>query len=92
MKLQFASGRYSVQDGAVQFDEESLNAIRVGNSSDADDEAGADIVGTYDVFIRRVQWYDVRHWLTHPNREIRIVIWVTIITTLLPMLKDVLFG
>jgi len=43
------------------------------------------------VFVRPVQWYDVRHWLQHPNREIRIVIWVTIITTTLPVLFDLLF-
>lgn len=92
MHLQFAGKKYSVPDGMVQFDSESLNAIRLGNTADDDDENGAEIAGQYDVYIRPVRWYDLRHWLTHPNREIRIVLWVTIITTLLPILIDILFG
>ncbi len=92
MHLQFASRRYAVAEGAVQFDSEALNEIRLGNTSQDDDEGGSDVAGTYDVYIRRVRWYDVRHWLTHPNREIRIVLWVTIITTVLPFFFDALFG
>ncbi len=91
MHLQFASKRYSVPEGHVQFDGEVLNEIRLNNASQDDDEGGTEIEGTYDIYIRRVQWYDVRHWLTHPNREIRIVLWVTIISTFLPFLIDFLF-
>lgn len=92
MRLQFASRRYAVGENVVQFDSDALTEIRLGNTSDEDDEAGADIAGTYDIYIRKVRWYDVRHWLNHPNREIRIVVWVTLITTTLPTVLDFLFG
>jgi hypothetical protein len=47
-------------------------------------------VREYNVYIRPVLWYHVRHWLTHPNREIRIVVWVTSITTSAPLLIEII--
>jgi len=69
-----------------------LTEIRLNNGFEEDDNPESEIVGQYDVYIRKVRWYDIRHWLLHPNREIRIVIWVTLITTTLPVLLDILFG
>jgi hypothetical protein len=77
----------------IQFDQATLTDIRLNNGFDEDDDPQSGTVsGAYEVFIRPVRWYDVRHWLTHPNREIRIVVWVTIITTALPTVLDLLFG
>ncbi|MDP1555040.1 MAG: hypothetical protein Q8L84_06235, partial [Hyphomonas sp.] len=28
--------------------------------------------GTFDLFVRAVRWWDVRHWIFHPDREIRV--------------------
>jgi len=93
LKLQCPmGGKYQTHRGEIQLDESLLAQVRAENSSIDDDEPDTAVGGLYDVYIRRVQWYDVRHWLLHPNREIRIVIWVTIITTTLPMLLGVLFN
>jgi len=92
MRLQVPSRRGRVVPGYVQFDQEVLTEIRLNNGFEEDDNPESEIVGQYDVYIRKVRWYDIRHWLLHPNREIRIVIWVTLITTTLPVLLDILFG
>jgi hypothetical protein len=92
MKLQCPmGGRYQTQPNEIQLDEALLTQVRFENGNVEDDEPGTPISGAYDVYVRNVRWYDVRHWLLHPNREIRILIWVTLITTTLPTLLDVLF-
>ncbi|MBL8545675.1 MAG: hypothetical protein JNL81_04380 [Hyphomonadaceae bacterium] len=93
LKLQCPmGGKYQTSTNEVQLDEALLTQVRFENGNVEDDEPDTPIAGTYDVYVRRVRWYDVRHWLLHPNREIRIVIWVTLITTTVPMLRDLLFG
>ena len=90
--LQVATRRGRAAPGSIQLDQQLLTDIRLGNGYEEDDAEGADIISKYNIYLRRVRWYDVRHWLLHPNREIRIVVWVTLITTTLPVLLDVLFG
>lgn len=90
--LQIPTRRGRSAKGSIQLDQQLLTDLRLGNGYEEDDAEGADVISTYDVYIRRVRWYDIRHWLLHPNREIRIVVWVTLITTTVPVLLDVLFG
>lgn len=97
MHLQYVQRRGAVDFGKIQLAADDLTAIRRKNGyTDDDEESGPDglvlVNGTYDLYIRPVHWYDVRHWLLHPNREIRIVVWVTMITTLFPMLLGYLFA
>lgn len=94
LRLNLPNGnRWRPQSKQLQLDETLLTHVRFNNGIEEDDAPEADqIAGVYDVYIRRVRWWDLRHWLTHPNREIRIVIWVTLITTLLPTALDLLFG
>lgn len=97
MLLQVPRRNGRVQPNAVQLDSASLSQVRLGNSQPDDDDAAQQpapefLNGAYDIYIRRVRWYDIRHWLLHPNREVRIVVWVTLITTTLPVLLDLLFG
>jgi len=93
MRLQAPpSGQAYTKEGMIQLDARDLADIRRGNSHEGDNAAGADIEGLYDVYIRPVRWYDIRHWLMHPNREVRILLWVTLITTIGPTLIQVLFG
>jgi hypothetical protein len=96
MHLQYVQRRGAVDSGKIQLAADDLTAVRRRNGyTDDDDESGPEgivlVNGTYDVYIRSVRWFDIRHWLLHPNREIRIVVWVTIITTLFPMLLGYLF-
>lgn len=92
LRLQVPSRGGRVQKGVAQLDLDVLTDVRLNNGYEEDDENGTDIMGAYNVYVRRVRWYDVRHWLLHPNREIRLVIWVTLITTTVPVLLDLLFG
>jgi hypothetical protein len=97
MHLQFVQRRGAVETGKIQLAADDLTAIRRKNGyTDDDGESGPDglvlVEGTYDIYIRPVRWYDVRHWLLHPNRDIRIVVWVTLITTSFPMMLDFLFN
>lgn len=96
MHLQYVQKNGAVQSDQIQLAADDLTAVRRRNGyTDDDDESGPEALvlvnGRYDVYIRPVRWYDVRHWLLHPNREIRIVVWVTLITTLFPMLLGYLF-
>lgn len=92
MKLHVATRRGRAQERTVQFDAEDLTTIRMNNGHEEDDAPDADIAGEYDIYIRRVRFYDVRHWLMHPAREIRTVVWVTLITTTVPTIIQIFFG
>lgn len=99
MHLQFVSkGHGAVDNEKIQLSTDDLTTVRLKNGHpDDDDDLNSEgrpnpVSGRYDVYIRPVRWYDVRHWLLHPNREIRIVVWVTIITTMFPMLLGYLFA
>jgi hypothetical protein len=78
-------------EGCIQLDNECLREVRDHNTSSIDDLDGP-VQGTYDLYMREVSVVDVRHWLVHPNREIRIAVWVTIISMIVPVLFDALFG
>ena len=82
----------NVEPGFIKLDEDCLKELRIRNEYAFDDRDGSDVLGQYNIYLRAAQWYDVRHWLLHPNREIRIAVWVTMITTLLPPMVDQLFG
>lgn len=78
--------------GLVQLDSDCLQEVRRTNAYPEDDLSGTQIQGNYKLYVRKPRWYDIRHWLLHPNREIRIAIWVALITTFLPPILDALFG
>lgn len=80
------------REGLVQLDLASLREVRDRNNSSSDDDDGVLVEGHYDLYMRRVRWWDIRHWLVHPNREIRIAIWVTIISTVVPSVLGALFA
>lgn len=89
MLIQPGQGRGHLIENEIQVDQADLTRIRLNNLYDDDDAEGQPVSGKYDLYIRPVRWWDVRHWLLHPNREIRLVVWVTIISTLIPILMDV---
>ena len=68
------------QEGDAQMSSSQIEIVRTKNESVEDDEfEGEGVEGTYSVTFRRVKWYDLGHWLTHPNRDIRLGLWVAII-------------
>ena len=86
----------SLGETEFQVDPETLEQIKIGSASKEDDELGdsygAD--GTFDIFFRKVRWWDLRHWLNHPSREIRYALYVAIFAATLEYSGDIieLFG
>ncbi len=80
------------KEGYIQLDGPSLRDVRDHNNSSVDDIDGTEVDGQYDLYLRKVSVLDIRHWLVHPNREVRIALWVTIISMIVPVLFDALFG
>lgn len=85
-------GAARLPKGQIRLDARDLAEVRRRNSYESDNDPEAPIEGTYNVYIRPVRWYDLRHWLMHPVREVRILIWVTLITTTVPTLIQIVFG
>jgi hypothetical protein len=78
--------------GDASLDQSLIEIIRAKNESVEDDDfEGGGVEGCYDVTFRKVKWYDLGHWLTHPNRDIRLGLWVAIIATTIEY-SDKLFG
>lgn len=75
-----------------QADPETLDLIKAGSESPLDDDLGdtygAD--GRFDIYFRPVKWWDLRHWLNHPAREIRLAIYVAIFAAALEYSSDVI--
>ena len=80
------------REGLIQLDAPSLREVRDHNNSSNDDIDGTEVEGRYDLYMRKVSALDIRHWLVHPNREVRIALWVTIISMTVPVIFDALFG
>ena len=75
-----------------QADPETLDLIKARSESLVDDDLGdsfgAD--GTFDIFFRPVKWWDIRHWLNHPAREIRYALYVAIFAAFLEYSSDII--
>jgi hypothetical protein len=82
----------SLSEAEFQTDPETLAQIKRGSASKEDDELGdtygAD--GTFDIFFRKVRWWDLRHWLNHPAREIRYALYVAIFAAALEYSGDII--
>lgn len=91
-ELKVIAWRYSLSEEEIQVDPITLRQIKGGSESldddDLDDTFGAE--GTFDVHFRPVQWWDIRHWLNHPSREIRYALYVAIFAALLEYSSDII--
>lgn len=78
-------------ENEVRADAETMRLLKKGSSSllddDTDDSVGVN--GIFDVFVRPVRWWDVRHWIFHPNREVKIGVRVAIFITALEYSSDI---
>ena len=57
------------------------------DDDDTSDNVGA--IGDFQIYIRRVRVWDIRHWLNHPNREQRLAIRVALFVAFLEYSSDV---
>ncbi|MAN47035.1 MAG: hypothetical protein GYB49_08675 [Alphaproteobacteria bacterium] len=77
---------------AVRVDAETLTKLKIGSASKSDDGTSDSIGvdGQFDIFAREVRWWDVRHWLFHPNREIRYALYVALFAATLEYSSPIL--
>lgn len=92
LQLWAPQGGSAVPNGQMKLDEDCLKELRIRNEYAYDDGDGREVLGQYNIYVRAARWYDIRHWLLHPNREVRIAVWVTLLTTLVPAMIDAVFG
>jgi hypothetical protein len=91
-ELRVRAGWKNYPDDEIRVDPDTLHKLKAKSASDDDDDTdqkrGA--IGEFDLFLRRVRPYDFRHWLLHPNREIRLAIWVAIFAASLEYSADLI--
>ncbi len=75
-----------------QVDAETLSVLKEGSESKLDDDTSdsVGVDGAFDIFVRPVRWWDIRHWLNHPSREIRFALYVAIFAALLEYSGDII--
>lgn len=91
-ELKIVAWAHRLDRNEFQLDPDTLARLKAGSASklddDLDDKFGAD--GKFDIFFRKVRWWDLRHWLNHPAREIRYALYVAIFAALLEYSGDIL--
>lgn len=89
-ELKLRAGWKNLGQRQFRSDPDTLKLLKSRSASDEDDDTAANegAVGQFDVFVRQITPWDVRHWLHHPNREIRIGLWVAMFATFLEFGPD----
>ena len=84
-ELKIQAWHISLAENEFRLDPETLDTLKGASDSQLDDELGDNFGadGTFDIFFRKVRWWDIRHWLNHPAREIRYALYVAIFATCL---------
>lgn len=91
-ELKIVAWAHRLDRSEFQLDPDTLALLKRGSASklddDLDDKFGAD--GSFDIFFRKVRWWDLRHWLNHPAREIRYALYVAIFAAALEYSGDII--
>jgi len=79
------------QSHEIRLDPGTMAALKKGSASvlddDTDNSVGVD--GVFDLFARNIRWWDIRHWIFHPDREVRIGLRVAGFIALLEYSSDI---
>lgn len=75
----------------LRADPETMRLLKKGSISPLDDDTDntTGVDGVFDVFVRPIRWWDIRHWIFHPNREVKIGVRVAIFITALEYSSDI---
>ncbi|MDJ0922848.1 MAG: hypothetical protein QNI84_17100 [Henriciella sp.] len=91
-ELKIQAWHIMLKETEFRLDPETLDMLKKGSASKDDDELddtyGAE--GSFDIFFRKVRWWDLRHWLNHPAREIRYALYVAIFAATLEYSGDLI--
>lgn len=89
-ELKIRAGWMTLGPQLFRTDPETLKILKSKSVSDEDDETedNQGAIGEFDIFFRPIANWDIRHWLNHPSREVRIGIWVAMFATALEFGPD----
>lgn len=89
-ELKIRAGWKTMDHAIFRTDPDTLRLLKTKSKSDDDDDTEPNIgaIGQFNIFFRPITNWDARHWLNHPNREIRIGIWVALFATFLEFGPD----
>jgi hypothetical protein len=79
------------QTHEIRVDPVTMAALKKGSASDQDDDTDdtVGVDGLFDLFARKIRWWDIRHWIFHPDREVRIGLRVAGFIALLEYSSDI---
>lgn len=91
-ELKIRAGWKQINYIEFRTDPETLKTLKAKSASDEDDdtETNEGAIGEFDIFARTIKPWDFRHWLHHPNREIRIGLWVAMFAATLEFGPDLI--
>ena len=91
-ELKIRAGWMKLNFFEFRLDPETLKTLKAKSDSDEDDDTDAKqgAIGEFDLFARGIKPWDFRHWLHHPNREIRIGLWVAMFAATLEFGPDLI--
>lgn len=89
-ELKLRAGWYNYPDNEIRTDAKTLERLKSESMSREDDDTDRSegAIGKFDLFLRPVRPLDIRHWLYHPKREIRLAIWIAIFAAFLEYSAD----
>jgi len=91
-ELKVRAGWMKLNYFEFRLDPDTLKMLKAKSDSDEDDDTDGKqgAIGEFDIFARGIRPWDFRHWLHHPNREIRIGLWVAMFAATLEFGPDLI--
>lgn len=91
-ELKVRAGWMKLNYFEFRLDPDTLKTLKAKSDSDEDDDTDGKqgAIGEFDIFARGIKPWDFRHWLHHPNREIRIGLWVAMFAATLEFGPDLI--
>jgi hypothetical protein len=92
-ELNLDAGWQRIAPQEFKLDHVSLAELKKSSRSAEDDDSDNTVgaVGEFDIYVRPVMPLDVRHWINHPQREVRYGVLMGIFATLIEYSSN-LFG
>lgn len=84
-EIRLEAWAFKLEEDQFRLDPITQKELKAGSESKYDDDTKDDtgVDGKFDIYFRPVRWWDFRHWLNHPSREIRYTIYVAIFAAFL---------
>ena len=90
-ELRLAAQWRNLKEHEFRTDPITMQILKKGSSSPLDDgtDNSVGVDGVFDVFVRKIRWWDIRHWVFHPNREVKMSVRVAVFIAALEYSSDI---